>query len=530
MMKQINKYIYLVMTSVIAVALFFYWWKGYNYLLAYQEQWQMFLWDSDYLMERLAYPGGMAAYLGEMLTQLYYVMWVGSLTLTLLLLACQQLTWRLMKPLCEASMYPLSFIPMLLLVCYYGDENAKLSYLVSVDVAMLLVWAYSKISNRVVRIVSGALIIPLFYWLIGPSVYMLALYAVIRDWKTGLVHVAASVLCPLLCAQFMPYELWRLAFGISYYRQPIMVPVLTIVVWVVLVLLPFVVRYLSKMQMVKTNAKVTAAVTMALVVCAMPLVRLGVNEDNASVIEYDYLLRRQDWNAIISIANRQNPDAPATVSILNLALAETGQLGETGFNYFQNGTRGLIPPFNKDFTISQIIGEIYYHIGMTNAAQQYAFESQEGLVDYNHSAFLTRRLAETNIVNGQYEVARKYLLQLQKTTFYKAWADDAMTYLGNEDKINAHEQWGMMRRATYKKNFLFSDAEVDKMFGLVFLNDTDNAIAMQYVVFAPILERNPEKYTQYLNVVQKHKPYMPACCREIAGQYGNTWRYLMGSE
>ena len=42
--------------------------------------------------------------------------------------------------------------------------------------------------------------------------------------------------------------------------------------------------------------------------------------------------------------------------------------------------------------------------------------------NYNKSARALQRLAETNLVTGQYEVALKYISILEETTFYRGWA------------------------------------------------------------------------------------------------------------
>lgn len=46
-------------------ALYIFWRYAYPCALAYHEQMQLFLWNGDYLMDRLAEPGGVARYLAE---------------------------------------------------------------------------------------------------------------------------------------------------------------------------------------------------------------------------------------------------------------------------------------------------------------------------------------------------------------------------------------------------------------------------------------------------------------------------------
>ena len=57
------------------------------------------------------------------------------------------------------------------------------------------------------------------------------------------------------------------------------------------------------------------------------------------------------------------------------------------------------------------------------------FEAMEAIPDYKKSGRAYMRLAETNLINGQYAVAAKYLRALQHTLFYKKWATNAMSYL-----------------------------------------------------------------------------------------------------
>ena len=71
---------------------------------------------------------------------------------------------------------------------------------------------------------------------------------------------------------------------------------------------------------------------------------------------------------------------------------------------------------------------------MINTAQRFTFEAMESIPNFNKSSRCFKRLAETNLINGQYEVAAKYLRALRKTLFYKDWAEEAMTYLYDEEK------------------------------------------------------------------------------------------------
>ena len=127
-------YIFLKKTWKIGVSILFgivvllFWGNVYPAHLSYQEQFQLFLFDADYFWERMAVPGGLADYVAEYLTQFYYHVWAGACILAFLYVLLQRLVWKLAKEQGAADVYyPLSFLPIIVLWHFMGDENAMLS-------------------------------------------------------------------------------------------------------------------------------------------------------------------------------------------------------------------------------------------------------------------------------------------------------------------------------------------------------------------------------------------------------------------
>ena len=112
MKRFLSKHAHLLLTLVFGVAVFLFWRFRYPFVLSYQEQLQMFLFDGDYFCERMSEPGGLARYLAEFLVQFYNGVTIGAVIIALLLMLVQRLTWRLMF---SASHYALSFIPVTML-------------------------------------------------------------------------------------------------------------------------------------------------------------------------------------------------------------------------------------------------------------------------------------------------------------------------------------------------------------------------------------------------------------------------------
>lgn len=507
MKRFLSKYWQAGLTLAFALAVFLFWRFRYPAVLSYQEQLQLFLFDGDYFWERMAEPGGFVRYVAEFLVQFYNSVTAGAAVIALLFILVQRLTWRLMR---SESHYALSFIPVMMLWYAMGDENVMLTYTVALALNMLmacilakvfLAWGYER-RMLLRRLFVMLVVVPLAYWLTGPMVLLLAVVLM----PVSVVYALALM---LLSAHYLPFPMQRVMLGVSYYRIPATLPYLLMVLPAVVWIISNVVRLLPKASRVVNAVEVALAVGLLGV-----LADVGFDKKKYELIEYDYLVRAKDWNAIIAKAERRTPDLPMSVSATNLALGMTNQLGERAFDFYQRGAEGLLPGFERNFATTQLTGEIYFHLGMVNTAQRLAFEAMEAIPNYNKSARVMKRLAETNLINGQYQVARKYLLMLEKTIFYRPWAQRTLAMLGDENTINAHPLYGTMRQYRLQDDFLFSDREVDKICGQLFMHNHQNQMAAQYLLLLPLLDRDVPRFMSYVQLVQNEIQYNPRAIQE----------------
>ena len=515
MKKFLSKYQHWVMTLFFGVCVFLFWRLRYPFALTYQEQLQLFLFDGDYLSERLAEPGGFARYIAEFLVQFYNGVTIGALIIAVLLMLVQCAVGKILsvnsggnrenRPHCLL----LSFIPAIMLWYAMGDESVLLTYVVALVFALLAIlgWLRLRTCRAIVRWGVVAVAIPLLYWLIGPLVLLVAVC--MMPWTMAVVAFVYAVACILASAWVLPYPLLRLVLGVGYYRFPETLPYVLMALPVIIALLYYVVPRLPKPKQWVVFAE-------ALVVAALLLVPklYGFDQRKYELIEYDYLVRIGDWQGVIAKAEQRMPDLPMSVSATNLALAMTNQLGERAFDFYQRGTQGLLPKFERNFATAQLTGEIYFHLGLINTAQRFAFEAMEAIPNYNKSARAVKRLAETNLINGQYAVARKYLKMLEKTVFYRPWAQRTMALLGDEKQINAHPLYGALRQMQLKDDILFSDRELDKICGQLFVHNPQNLMAAQYLLMIPILEGDISRFVSYAQFVQSKTQYNPRAVQE----------------
>jgi len=223
------------------------------------------------------------------------------------------------------------------------------------------------------------------------------------------------------------------------------------------------------------------------------------------VMQYDFMACHQQWNRILQTVSAEKPNNQIGVTVQNLALAMHGMLAEHLFEYNQNGILGLLPDVQSDATSPMPTAEAFYQLGMINVAQRTVFEAQEAILDFQKSGRCYKRLAQTNLINGKYEVARKYLMALQKTLFYRDWANETLQLLGNEEAIAKHPEYGPLRQYAYHNDFYFSDHVTPEMLECLYYGNQDNHLAFQYLMAYYMLTGDREGYTKLMEEVRSKR-------------------------
>ena len=341
-------------TLLFGVAVLHFFGLAYQHHLHYQEQYQLFLFDSNYVWDIIRMPGGVAD-LGRFCTQFFQFAWVGAAIIAVLLSLVQLLTLRLAK---WGWLYGLSFVPSFLLWLFLLDEHALLGGVWAVLLTQFAVWGLVRLKGWTQRIAIPVILF-ILYWI---------------------------------------------AFGGShYYRYPTVFPTLLYVAWVTAVIIPLAMRFVNSLtsHLLPLTSFILVAAIMGTVVWK------NANFKAEKVMQYDFMARHQQWNRILETINTEKPNNQIGVTVQNLALAMHGQLINHLLDYNQNGIAGLLPDVQSDATSPLPTAEVHYQLGMISVAQRTVFEAQEAILDFQKSGRCYKRLAQTNLILGNYEVARK---------------------------------------------------------------------------------------------------------------------------
>ena len=447
--------IHLLYTLLFGVAVFLFFGLAYPQHLHYQEQFQLFLFDGNYVCDIVSRPGGVADLLGRFCTQFFLYAWVGAAIIAVLLSAVQLLTLRLAN---WGWLYGLSFVPSLLLWLFLLDENALLGGAWAVLLTLLAIWGLGRLPSGWIRRILIIVAIPIVYWMVGPA--------------------------------------WT---GSHYHRYPTEFPTLLYAAWLSALVLPFIVRALHKKATTSKHYAVMLSSFAVVAVVMGCLVWKNSNFKAEKVMKYDFMARFQQWNRILETINTERPNNQIGVTVQNLALGMHGMLADHLLDYNQNGLLGLLPDVGTDATSPLPTAEAFYQLGMITVAQRTVFEAQEAILDFQKSGRCYKRLAETNLILGSYEVARKYLTALQKTIFYRDWANETLPLLGNEEAIAKHPEYGRLRQFLYQEDFYFGDHVTAEMLEKLYFSHTDNRLALEYLKAYYMLTGDRDGYAKLLH-------------------------------
>jgi hypothetical protein len=508
------------MTILTGVAVYAFFALKYPYHLHFQEQYQLFESTWDYFRTVAAVPGGLADWLGRFLTQFCYYAPAGAAILALLVCAVQLLAWAVCRRR-SLPVYALTFLPAAALTAFYCNESALLGGAAALILSLGCAALCMRIKGDRLRGIAQTLLIPVLYLACGPLAVVFVLISLIdgffrrgiRFWPFAAAFLAVAVLCPILAARIFPYPLPRLALGVHYFRYHNLLPGMLWLSALCAVLVAFFAAFPVKQRPAGKQFLTGMGIFITFAALGTVLVLKSADWEKEEWMRYDFMVRMDMWNRIMMQADRKNPDNPTTVSCLNLALGKSGRMGDHQFDYFQNGPDGLLPEFIRAFTGPVSTGEIYWHLGMVNTAQRFAFEAQEAIPDFQKSARCYKRLAETNLVNGDWDVARKYLSTLHNALFYRKWADETLALMDSGKLFDNRPELARAKQLRLKEHdFLFSDQEMDSMLGLLVVENPDNELALSYLLSWCLLRKDLDRLVEIIPML--HAPQMPKSCQE----------------
>lgn len=520
-----------------------------DYLFRAQEL-NLFLYTPLFFKQQLVVAGGLLTWFGTYFTQYFYHPWVGMLLLCLwlaLLTWLVKLTFRIPR-----QWAPLLLIPAALILITDFDLGYWLYYMklrghffvavMGTTLAVGLTGVYRLLLVR--KLWAGLLFMVLAAALFYPVAGSYGLLAValmgLISWRlpaTLVQRIGASALAvgliiivPIIYYRQVYYQansedIWlqavpffELQEGFSTLYYPYILLAVSLLVMAVCY------RPASEEQPIaKPWLWLGAQVVLLAVICSGTYQLWYKDKAYHKEISMTLCIDQQNWEgALAELRNYEGEPTRMMVMFKTLALFKQGRAGDEMYSY-RDGS--LKPDCPFELRIAQVGGKnIYLYYGLPNYCYRWCLEDGvENGWRIEHLKFLVR----CALLNGEHQVARKFIDLLKETRYYGEWTAAYEPLLDDPDgkKLAAHSELAPVKQLMKGSDILGSDQSLIELFMLNSQANrmTDDPLISELTLLCALqLKDIPTFWRAFFQYANLHigKP-MPRHFQEAAYLYGH---------
>lgn len=462
-----------------AIASFVFFQFFYPYHLFYQEQNQLFLFSWDYITTYLDKPGWLACLAGDFLTQFYYYRYAGPTILTLSIL----MTGYNVRCGVEDTDIKGTWIPytiaiavMTMLACFSFHYDYRLSSIIAVAGGANVFRFSTKILVSTRMFVKKLESLAeqhtsldgtrLPQWITAFSIFTSML---VCHWFFGCGMWVYAALVLLGCIKYInkPGNYTRLA--------AIAIPLFLIMLDKRL--------YFIDLYTAYTHPGIGKFVKP----------QMDLEKTLAADCEYYF----GNYNTVVNMVEKDKEPNQYMKFYYNLVSAQGRSLPAVLLKYPNNylGTFETLGPDTPPLTI-KTINELYWILGDMTFCERAAILANVCSPE-NRNIRMMKRLAEINLVKGDYDAARKYLRILQKTFVWSRWANRAFDSLGK--KASSYDK-ALLQQYIDKRPYLNTrdtlrlNDNCHTIMSELMESNPNNNIAINYMLCSDLLLKDMETF------------------------------------
>ncbi len=462
----------------------------------YQEQKSLFIFSYEYLAKHLVKPGGLLKYLAGFLTQGYlsdlYGAFINSLIIALLAILLRSVAERLSGS--RSFTMPLAFlIPLGLMICqsnYHFNILHSLGFLLAA-VLFLISLNLTRKTFHVILI----FLFPVFYFMMGTySLIYLCTYLIhsilYQNNRYGriftLLQIFISIVTLVLFYKLFLYQPFSVITGYPFISNEYgRANGLLYGVTVLFVLLPG----LIKISDLPGSEKHATAKSTVIAACLYGISIIVLVRQYDPVFEGIMRTEKRYCSGKFDEIIVHHEKYPSSNIIeqfyYNLSLSEKGKLCDRMFFGCQDtGPMSLSLGGNREQASRTM--HYYYAVGLVNEARHLAFEL---MVINGYSPENLKMLIKTELINGNFRVAERYLNILKKTLGYRTEAGRLGKMLENTELVNTDDELGEKRKLMPKDDF-FIHTEDAMNIDLLLKSNPANRKAFEYKMARLLLEKD----------------------------------------
>ena len=522
----------------------------------------LFLTTSDFFGRQMVVAGGFLTYLGTFFTQFLAIPWLGVLMLCgcwFLLMWLTRRAFRISHRWSVLMLIPVALILLTIVDMGYWVYLLKLRghffvTTLGITAVVALLWAFRSLPSRFyLRSAFIFLVVLAGYPLLG--VYALAAAIVMGFWTwrlttkgesivNTLVAVLSVLALPLFYYRFVYHEtnlvniywaelpLFRVLNEHHIYYLPYYLLLLFFIVMAVCykegkAAKPFTAP--AKNEVTKKRkwlpSKGGVGRGLLLLLIAYGVFHFWYKDENFHhELKMQRCIDRADWSGVMDEAARQQDEPTrAIVMMRNLALSRLGRQGSMMYQY-RNGSKSAAAPFG--ISMMQVIGGtlMYYQYGLLNYCNRMCMEMG---VEFDWRPEYIKYMAKCAILEGDQQVARKYLGILRHTLFFDEWASQMEPLVGNPQAIAQNAELEPITHMLHYQNQLTSDQGLIEQFimrQLAYSSDASDPYFQEQALLATLWVKDPRAFwARFADYIQLHPGNeMPIHYQEAA--------YLFGTE
>ncbi|MGC1389581.1 MAG: DUF6057 family protein [Bacteroidales bacterium] len=480
-----------------------------NYIFFYQEKSSLFIFSMDFLRENLHQPGGFLIWLGKFFSTFYYYPLAGAIILTSVLTLNTVLISKIIVILKGHYAREISFIIGASLFYLQTDYR----FLLFNNLGLLLQLTFFWLVIRYVSFLKGwvpVILAPLLFFLTGSFTLVFLLLITFyflfnKGWMRLIVLWCLIFIIFYISKEYLFFLSGKslMTFPFSDQNtgfQQILFISIAGIISIVQLISKINLRLPDKLRISDFFGSLIASVILIII-----LVIIGIQRFDNKSKQYFYienLFYQNKFNEIIAFNTLNPPANSLTIFLNNIALCETDKLDDMLFHFLQS------PEGKTLFLKWEMVGEVlnrggyfYYEIGMINEAHRWAFENMvmKGLTPEG-----LKMLIRTELINGNYEVASRYINILKKTLFYKKNAASFEKLLFNDDAVNRDKELGEKRQHKLENDFFSITDNPYINIEMILAYDTLNRKAFEYKMAFMLLKKNYKEIVRELPEFKKY--------------------------
>jgi len=469
-----------------------------TYIFFYQENQSLFVYTGEYFHQFSEKPGGLLEYVGIFLTQGYFNFIYGSVILSAVFTLLAVIFLKIIIKLFPDSSFLLPFALLPSCFLFLAQNNYK--WLMYNNIGFILValaFLFSISSDKRFHRILAIVLFPLFYYFAGAYAWvflgMYILHALLKkriiDAISLMIAAALSMIIfkGLLFLQPFPDLLRYPLPSIEYFKRPVYLYLL----FGFITFTPALLKVFSLIRIKNEYQRSIRNYSVLLIFALTFFSQLRIYDPNtADFFKIEKLFFEQDWDRVIKHQEKSQSANLLTQYYYNIALAEKDLLCERMFfSRHDFGTQSIMIPWDHDKSISMIFRGVYffYTIGLINEAHRWAYESMviQGYIPEN-----IKLLIKTELINGHYKIAEKYINILKRTLHYRSWARKYELMLYHPDLVKSDPELGTKISLQPKADFLIilKNPQINILFLLQ--ANPQNRKAFEYMMAWLMLEKN----------------------------------------